>query len=1001
MENVAAEPVRSGGPALEAPSPALEAPSPAEASALAWAVIDEGAQRKHRPGARTLAAFLRDAAGAHRTEKSDERTNIIDQGERVTYAFPRSELTALLRHLEACRLEKSTTHFSERQGTPEDPKSGLMLDFDIVVGDRKPVVTDRHYHRLANALVAALQKDIDFAAGPAGGTPLPAPLSEMKQLVFFTVKPEVAVLPALPAAGSAAKARYKFGVHMLVPGVKLARSYKKWLLRRFKADPAVLATLLEIGELRDPQESLDQNSASVPVLFFGSCKRGSVPYVLGAALEVSADLAFAGSAIIRRLEPKDLAGYNLAAELGLVHDAEYADGRAPLVRRQKYECRPDVAAAAQDWGARARKGVSEEELLLAEHSLSTLTLHNAEARRLHALLDLLSPDYSAERNKWRDVVFALANTSDQYKPLAVWFSQKCPEKWADGGQAALDQLWEDATARRAERPLTVRSVAYWARTSDPARYAEAEERSYFTVLTEFVYANGGKLQHYHVAKVLHAMLGAKFCVDVDPTAEGPRGAQHYCWYEFVLPGQPMRPGEVWKWRREKEPDDIQIYISEKLSRVFDQIDEHIGQRAADAEDEGKAKYYRALSKGFALSKSKLYEDGFKNKVINQAAYIFRRRGFAEQLDRTPGLFGTSNGVLQLGRRLRLVDHFHEYPVCRYTNVAWKPFNPDDPWTRLVLDAVADIIPEPDARDWILFHAAQGLSSAEKDGIMLMWEGGGQNGKTSFLRWVAKALGAYAAKFNIQLMCCEREDADRPNSAMMRFKHLNYAYSEETNKAQVLNTARMKEMINAGEISGRDLRGKQEEFTMHCNIVAASQFSFIVDTTDHGTWRRIRKYTSKTRFRRNPDKDNPFEKRDDQRFVRTYPNDPEFQSSVLSLLGHYSERLECEFGGELKNVYSPTIERETEEFRTSQDALHRWICEAVVVSPGSELEYTLGTLSGYFSDWYALNIDRKYRSAGHTIQDIEASVLSKYLRRAPNRSFVPPAPAAAPRCWCTR
>lgn len=175
--------------------------------------------------------------------------------------------------------------------------------------------------------------------------------------------------------------------------------------------------------------------------------------------------------------------------------------------------------------------------------------------------------------------------------------------------------------------------------------------------------------------------------------------------------------------------------------------------------------------------------------------------------------------------------------------------------------------------------------------------------------------------------------------------------------------------------------------MRCNLVAASQYSFIVNTTDHGTWRRIRHYSAKAKFRKNPDPASPFEKRDDQRFVREYPTHPLFQSAVLSVLSHYYERLQNEFGGELKNVRAPTIERETEAFRVSQDALHRWICEAIVVSPDGGAEYSLGVLGGFFIEWYAAHVDRGRHVAGEIIKEIESSAIGKFLKPAPNRTLV--------------
>jgi phage/plasmid-associated DNA primase len=289
----------------------------------------------------------------------------------------------------------------------------------------------------------------------------------------------------------------------------------------------------------------------------------------------------------------------------------------------------------------------------------------------------------------------------------------------------------------------------------------------------------------------------------------------------------------------------------------------------------------------------------------------------------------------------------------------------------------------------MFHASQGLYSGHKEGVMLLWTGGGQNGKTCFLRWVAKALGPYADKFNIQLMSSAREDADKPNSAIMRFKHVNWAYCEESDRIQKLNVPRMKELVNAGEISGRDLHQQQETFTVKTNITAASQYQFIVETTDHGTWRRLKCYTSKTKFCAKPDPNNPYEKQDDQRFILKFTTDPHFLSAVLSVLSHYYERLQYEYGGELKNVYSETIERETEIFRLSQDTVHRWICESVVKSPGCDVEYNMANITTSYSDWYRVNIghNTSHITANSLSKDLAASALSAYLITGPNKAML--------------
>lgn len=982
----------AAGATAGAHAPAV-VPTPADTEALAREELRKKFEHRQSPAARGLAAFLSDPAQTAKiTGKADERTNIIDQGERVTYALGPAAVGGLFGHLEALRREGLTAHFSERQGTPAAPLSGLMLDYDVFVADPAARLQERHIQRVACQVVRMLRRDLVFE--PAGGR-------ELVLHVFTIVK----TAPALVDAGEGSKApKYKYGFHLLVPGIRVSRGYKKYLLRALREDALVAGVLADLGALGDPRECLDMNSASVPVLFLGSCKRGGSPYALGSVLEVAFDAAFAERGapapppvdesfypMVRALRPDDLEkeGYNLVAEAAVCFEAAYPGGRRPLAPARACVYRPELASEIEDLASRTQNGVlGEAELLLAEHSLSTLAIHDPEARHLHQVLDLLDASYYSDRNKWRNVIFALANTSETYKPLAEWFSHKCPAKWADGGRDSLDQVWDDAVARRGAvaNPLTKRSLVQWARGCNPERFRQISEQHYFTILAKYVYDFGGLLEHFMVAEVLHAMLGNKFVVDVD---EGHRGKFTYCWFEFVVPGQAACAGETWKWRKEIEPDELHLYLSQNLVKVFDQVAAHIDEQRADAENEDKAKYYQKLGAMFQSTKRKVFNDTFKNGVIKQANYLFRRRGFVEGLDAEPSLLGVANGVLRLGPTCTLIDHFHEYPIMKFTPVAYRPFDPANPWVRLMLDAFADIVPEPDVRDWILFFAASSLAGGVKEGLLLLWQGGGANGKTFVMRMIAKALGKlhYAKKLKIALFTSESESADKPNSAVMQLEGCRFGYCEETRKCEPLNDQRLKEIVNPGEISARDLNSKQKNFEITANIMIGQNYNFdIKGLSDHGTWRRIKHYTSKVRFCSNPDPSNPFEKRDDQRYVREYPNDPACQEATLSILAHYYERLHREYGGCVKNVPCPTLDRESESFRNEQDTINRFITECVVLSPERAEPYTLSAVAGHYIDWYNENIDRRRHVASEIIQDLENSALRPHVRRAPNRTF---------------
>ena len=932
--------------------------SPIEADAMAWESIHAISQKRVCMGSRQLTTFLRNTGHFLVTEKGNRKTNIIDQGDKKTYYFDPNNIVELFTHLENCRLEKSVMHFSERQYSEGVDYSGIMIDFDIKTREKYPVLVDKHYFKITQAIMRELIKDLVVGE------------EEFKLHICFTVKESTVEIKTTTNVTTL----YKYGFHILIPSIMVRKEYKKHLFQTLKDNTTINSILLELGAINTEgnpiTDCLDQNSASVPVLFIGSCKRVGIPYNIGAILEVTADHPY-DFPIIKKLSSKELDQYNMVAELSLTYESTLYE-KAPLITKRKYDTHLELVENTLTV-ANTATATTDETFFegLNDNSLSTLTLHNAEARYIHALLDLLDSTYYTDRNKWRNVIYALANTSVHYKPIAIWFSMKSVEKYSP---AALDTMWEDALSTSAvETPLTVRSIIHWAKLCNPTLYKTIMSRTYFTLLSEYVYEHEGDIQHYMIAKILHLMIGKKFCVDVDPMG-------HYCWFEFVIPNQTMKMGEVWKWRKEVEPDDIYIYISEKLPTVVMKINEHLEEMKNAAKDENTAKYYVKLQKNFIKSKKSLYNNTFKNGVISEAKRLFRVRGFYEKLDTIPFLFGVANGILKIGKKCSLINYFHEYPISRFTTITWKPYNSTDYWTAIVFNAICDIIPEPDARDWILYHAAQGLSSAPKEGLLLFWEGGGQNGKTSFLRWVAKTLHPYADKFNIQLMCCGREDADKPNSAMMKFKYLNWAYAEESNKSQSLNVARMKEMVNSGEVSGRELNSKQETFTMKSNFVAASQYSFIIDTTDHGTWRRLRHYTSKSKFVKNPEPTNPFEKEEDQRFVTQYPDNPEFLSGVLSVLTHYYEKLQNEFNGELKSVRSPTIEAETDAFRIGQDSLFRWIRGHIVISPECEETYLISDLACLYAAWYNKNVSHKDHAMFEVIKDLESSVLSKYIKK---------------------
>jgi len=935
--------------------------------------MNEITKNAYCSGAIELRGFVQSKLINSCTQKGDSNTNFVDLSVKKCYNLDSRTFNDLSRILDKCRREEVPNHWTEKQYSPTITHSGIMIDFDILTTSPEVALSDHQGMCLISIVASKLQADLKIDKGI------------IKHHAFIITKKA----PKFKRT-EGAKSIYKYGFHILIPSVWVTKAYKKWLFKELSSHPVVLGIIQQLNPLESEQgKCLDMNSSYVPVFLVGSCKTDSEPYLLTQAWEITIDNTFGSCGYFPHPSTKQLAldslkTYCMVAECSLTHHV-LGGG---LLNKRTYDMNDELATMAQSWADRTEGEKNLDEVNSTDSELRNLVVRDPEAGYLHSLLDILPEEYYSEFTLWRNTIFAIAGTNYEYKLLAVWFSQKCPDKWLSGGKQKLDEFWDFAIKSTEPNRLTHKSIVYWARQSNPEGYERVTSKSFYNVLYKDVIEFGGKLQEFKIAKILHMLLKQKYCTDLVKTAT----SEKYVWYEFVAPAAGNLPGENWKWRVEHHPCNLSKYISENLLTLVNKVRADLEQQSLlAAENDAEEGNDKPKSKKGGLhdilkkSMQDLNKTTYKNGIITQARDIFRVRGFTDKLDKMPNLFGVANGVLNVGRTIEFIDYYHEYPISMFTNVNYKKFDPKDPMTKKALQMIENIILEPDARDWILFHAAQALHGGAKEGIILFWVGGGQNGKTSFLRAIAKALGPYADKFNVQILSSDREEANQANSAMMKFKRCNYAYAEETNKSERLNEARLKEIVNAGEVTARELNSRQETFTMHANLVVASQYSLSVGSNDHGLWRRIAWYSSKIKFLLNPDPSNPYEKQDDGAFVQSLPDDPEYQSAILSILTHYYERLQREYGGCLKKVFAPTIQKGTEEFRKEQDVLHRWIGQTFVVCSheSSEIIYPLDELSRYYCEWYNRNIDNRKPSAIEVINDIKLSVLGKFIK--PNDS----------------
>ena len=409
--------------------------------------------------------------------------------------------------------------------------------------------------------------------------------------------------------------------------------------------------------------------------------------------------------------------------------------------------------------------------------------------------------------------------------------------------------------------LSLGSLHYWARSDNPDRYEEVKHRSLFNLLYKKIYDTSveGALEHFDVAEILYVVLKDKYIFD---KYNGEGGA----WYEFMLENDTKKTGEAFKWRKYdcKIPNTFLKYISVILPSLFDKILVRIKSSLDDASSE-LAKYHYKIYKNFQKSCRNLKNSGFKHSTGRESEQLFETMGFTEALDSDPNLKGVANGILQLGKKCKLITGFHGHLVSKYTEARYKEFNPNDPVTAKVLIALRNIFPdsEPDTFNYIMHYLASTLDGHKKESIFLLLVGKGSNGKSFLVELHKGAIGSiYGVKMPLSFLTSRSNDAESATPALMQLKDAHFAYYSESNKFEILKT-------------------------------------------DHGTWRRIDYVTMKIKFCNlatdKYDKNNIYERVADPTLGSKWAEDDDVLASYLGILAYYYESLQTKYDGKVRHV----------------------------------------------------------------------------------------------------
>ena len=907
-------------------------------------------------------------------QSNDPTTNIVDRFKKRSYNIPEKRIQKFMFLLENCRTQSRHLYpmFNELQNAKS---SGIMLDFDVYQDDEHDQFTDDIFQALVQELCKLLKTYLKF--------------TEKKTTLYM------GVIRRHDITEQKDKNAYKDGFHIIIPSIKVSRNVKKLLIQKIldcdlldrhlsdikpasKMPGYISSRESEGGHKQYSQNNfLDTMSSSVPVFFVG-CKSKPVskPYKLTNVYRcvIDKDKHDATPTISSAIETFKPSTVNKVYEFSL--NWEVPNG---IIKKIHYEIQEKWTDDLLEYSRTVRKDDIELSNNIA--SVSLYDVFDVRGKEIRELLDAMSPRRADEFKSWFNIISILAGISTTYKPLAEYFSRKSSKF----NLTDFEAVWTKLLSNRTRLPSSLGYIKQLAQADNPERFKSILQSSIKSVVKNMIHESyrEGNLSHSDMALIVYTVLQHKYVTSI------PGGEKKMVWYEFMMEEDRYVDGALYKWyRHDQEPHSLMIYISDILPKILDGVLKDTKNQMEKQASDGINKYLGTVLKNFKRSMQNLGNRSFKRQVVSEAETRFYDPMFAVKLDKNEMILGVQNGVLLLPRdasqRPQLIQGYHSHLVSRFTTTPLIIFDPLHPKTKEILLALRNIWPdnEADSHNFIMSFLASSIDGRVKESLFIILLGGGANGKSVIMELHKAAVGdTYVAKMQMAFLTTKTSTSENATPAIMMLKYARFAYFSESDSTDRLNTSKVKEITGQETIAGRGLNKDMENFKPTCQYIATTNHEFEIDTSDYGTWRRLKLVMLRNTFKM-PDQYDASEPthRIANPFMENWSRDQEYTGRYLGILVWYYYWLQVKYGGKVVNVPHPHIDCETKLYAQRQNVVMRFLnkCCVTTKDPKTEVSFDKEVLKYTF--WYTKNQQSvRPPQAKDASNQLANSVLSKYIR----------------------
>jgi putative DNA primase/helicase len=202
----------------------------------------------------------------------------------------------------------------------------------------------------------------------------------------------------------------------------------------------------------------------------------------------------------------------------------------------------------------------------------------------------------------------------------------------------------------------------------------------------------------------------------------------------------------------------------------------------------------------------------------------------DMFDARPDLLNTPSGVVHLPTG-EMRKHDPMLYLTKITTARYRPGATHADWAQAL-----EALPE-ETREWFQTRAGQSITGhMTPDDVLLLLQGGGENGKSTVLESIARSIGkGYGVLMSDRVLLA---DPGAHPTELMDLRGARFAMAEELPERGRLNVKRLKDVIGTSTMKARYMKQDTVEWSSTHSVFLSTNYLPTVEETDHGTWRRL-------------------------------------------------------------------------------------------------------------------------------------------------------------------